>query len=192
MELAGALDRDGFSRKVPVSEFVGKYSELAFGNGADWARSDGAFGKQYNIVRHKENGRAITHIEIQGKNKNPKINRGVKKEIKDFFKDKKCAVLAISSNAEIDHKDGRYDDPSVSKNSTQKIEDFQLLNKTVNNAKRQHCKKCKNTKQRFDAKTLGYPASQIKGNGIYRGTCIGCYWYDPQEFNKAMNFIPER
>ena len=192
LELA-ELDEEGFSRKVSVDEFKGKYSGLVFGNGASWARSDGPLGKKYNIVRYQEksDSNAITHVQLQGRNKTPKINRSIRKEIKDYFiNNKKCTVLAISANSEIDHKDGRYDDSLVSNTSTQKVEDFQLLNKTVNNAKRQHCKECKNTKQRFDARILGYPIGQIKGNGVYRGSCIGCYWYDPQAFNKAMNFVP--
>ena len=42
-------DEKGFSRWVDVSEFIGEYSRLVFGNGADWARSDGTLAKAYII-----------------------------------------------------------------------------------------------------------------------------------------------
>jgi hypothetical protein len=38
--------------------------------------------------------------------------------------------------------------------STQKLEDFQPLSKAANDAKRQHCKICMRTGERFDAKKL--------------------------------------
>ena len=34
-------DALGFSREVSVEEFVEKYQDLVFGNGASWARKDG-------------------------------------------------------------------------------------------------------------------------------------------------------
>lgn len=59
----------------------------------------------------------------------------------------------------------------------------------TNYAKRQHCRRCRETGQRFDAKQLGYPVGQTKGNGQYRGTCVGCYWYDPKAFNSAFVLV---
>ena len=35
-----APDKNGVSRWVYVSEFVGEYADLTFGNGASWARKD--------------------------------------------------------------------------------------------------------------------------------------------------------
>lgn len=66
------------------------------------------------------------------------------------------------------------------------IDDFQPLSKAANNAKRQHCKNCRDTNLRFDAKKLGYRVSQVKGNGKYRGSCVGCYWHDPKFFNREV------
>ena len=63
------------------------------------------------------------------------------------------------------------------------LDDFQPLSKAANNAKRQHCKRCRETGRRFDAKRLGYRVSQFKGNGVYNGMCVGCYWHDPKRFN---------
>ena len=68
-----------------------------------------------------------------------------------------------------------------------KPDDFQPLSKTANNAKRQHCKICRETGKRFDATRLGYSVKQYKGNQKYEGSCIGCYWYDPLMFNKKVS-----
>jgi hypothetical protein len=103
----------------------------------------------------------------------------------DFYKDKRCVVLDVS-NVEVDHKDGRRDDPRLSNMSTQKMQDFQALSKCVNNAKRQHCKTCRDTNIRYDARKLGYKMPQYKGGMEYKGSCIGCYWYDPFEFNQNI------
>ena len=185
IELAGGVDEDGFTRKVSVDEFDGKYIGLRFGNGADWARGDGALGRKYNIIRFKEGkGNRITHVQLHGKNKTPK-RKDIGNKIRKHYKGSRCVVLA-TSEVQIDHKDGRNDDAKVAFTDTQQPEDFQALSSSVNYAKRQHCRKCAETGKRFDAKQLGYPVSQVKGNGVYRGTCVGCYWYDPKAFNASF------
>ena len=182
-------DEDGFSRKVPVEEFKGRYIGLVLGNGGSWSRDDGSLGKKYNVVRHKKGkGNPITHVELQGYNKNPK-HRPISQSVREELKGQKCRVLN-TSQVVIDHKDGRYDDSKVANTASQEVKDFQPLSKTVNYAKRQHCKRCAETGQRFDAKTLGYNVSQVKGNGKYRGTCVGCYWYDPHAFNQSLHLKP--
>lgn len=42
-------DENGVSRWVSVSEFVGDFSELKFGNGASWARKESTLAKQYIV-----------------------------------------------------------------------------------------------------------------------------------------------
>jgi hypothetical protein len=99
-------------------------------------------------------------------------------------------MLGIQGNSEntkieIDHKDGRKDDWRVSDISTQRIEDFQPLCKAANDAKRQICKRCKETDKRWDAKNLlGNPYSFYEGDENYNDElgCKGCYQYDPVEY----------
>lgn len=178
-------DEEGFSRKVGVEEFVGKYEILKLGNGGSWCRDDSSLGKKYNVIRHKCKKRnKNSHIELQGFNKNPSQHH-ISRLVRKALSGKKCVVLG-TSDVEIDHKDGRYDNPTISDLKSQNPDDFQPLSKSVNYAKRQHCKTCKETNQRFDAKILGYSVSQVKGNGTYRGTCVGCYWYDPRKFNSSL------
>jgi len=66
-------------------------------------------------------------------------------------------------------------------------QDCQPFHTVVNKAKRQHCKQCKETGIRYDATQLGYSVSQYIGPDEYKGSCIGCYWYDPNEFNKQIS-----
>ena len=124
-------------------------------------------------------------MQLQGYNKTPK-SRPISAKVRNYYKGKRCVVLGISSNIEIDHKDGRYDDPKVIQGVNQDPTDFQPMSKAANYAKRQHCKRCAETNQRFDATKLGYPVAQVKGNGEYRGTCIGCFWYDPIVFRHSI------
>jgi len=178
-------DKDGFSRCVSIKEFVGKYQKLQLGNGGSWCRSDGALGQKFNVRRIKVKNRIVA-VELHGFKKNP-IKKPIPAEIKRKISVLPCAVLGVNTLIEVDHKDGRLDDPRLTDASKVTIDDFQPLSKAVNNAKRQHCKKCRETDKRFDAKTLGYPVSQVKGNGAYRGSCIGCYWYCPRTFNKSIS-----
>ncbi len=172
-------DRDGFSRSVSVQEFTGRYAGLRFGNGGSWVRQDGPLARRYNIRTHKVRN-AISAVELQGYKK-VQIKKPIPKRIRKQFEGKRCAVLDIGK-IEIDHKDGRLDDPRLSDPSRVKSEDFQALSKPVNNAKRAHCKRCRETNQRYDARRLGFPIAQYAGDEIYNGTCIGCYWYDPKRF----------
>lgn len=177
-------DEDGFSRKVYVTEFVGRYERLQMGNGGDWCRDDGTLGKYYNIERHL--GRAgIDYIQLHGYKKNPNT-KPIPDDIRQQVVMRSCVVLAVS-NVETDHKDGRRDDPRLSDISKVRIDDFQPLSRAANTAKRQHCKTCRETDQRFDATRLGYSVAQVRGNGVYRGSCIGCYWHDPIFFNQKAS-----
>ena len=179
-------DKDGFSRKVSEDEFVGGYAGLKLGNGGSWCRDDGTLAKKYNIIRHKKGrGNKIEFIQLESYKKNP-IQKPIPMHIKKALKNKLCVVLGIS-NVEIDHKDGRRDDPRLNDANKVEISDFQPLSKAVNAAKRQHCKKCRETGKRFDATKLGYEKAQVKGGGDYNGTCIGCYWYDPLVFNQQAS-----
>lgn len=177
-------NNQGFSRNVSIDEFVGKYAELQLGNGGSWCRTDGALGQKYNIVRHKEKGK-IVHISLHGYTKQP-ITKPIPSNIRQNIQKQRCRILA-TGKVEVDHKDGRRDDPRLTDPQKVTLGDFQPLSKAANNAKREHCKKCRATDRRFDAKELGYSVSQVQGNGTYRGTCVGCYLYDPYEFNKEIS-----
>ncbi len=177
-------NEDGFSRSVYVTEFTGKHQCLQLGNGGSWCREDSSLGRKFNIERGKD-GNRIIFIRLHGYKKAP-IRKPIPLAIRKEIQSHPCVVLG-TTDVEVDHKDGRRDDPRLNDASKVTLDDFQPLSKAANAAKRQHCKECRETNDRFDAKRLGYPVSQTQGNGIYRGSCVGCFWYDPVAFRQAIN-----
>lgn len=191
VELANP-NSDGVSRWVSKSEFVGKYSPLMFQNGADWCRKESTIARYYYVEFDKSvtPGNGVDRIRLNGYKK-PEDRLGsqsIRSDIKQYYKQKRCVVLG-TSNPEVDHKNGWKNDDSVMNVATQKMEDFQPLSKAANDAKRQFCKECRATGERFDAKRLGYPMSYCKGCKMHDGVatgCEGCFWYDPIEFRKHL------
>lgn len=182
LEICNLDYENGYSVLVPV-DVLDEYN-LKTINGGDWCRSDGALGKYFNINRVKEKGRIIG-VQLMGYKKNT-FSSKINNEVRNHYKNLDCRVLAVGGNfIEIDHKDGRKDDFGMPNEQT--INDFQPLHKNANTAKRQHCKLCKDTNIRFDALRLGYAVSQWIGNKEYNGSCVGCFWYDPAEFNARIS-----
>ena len=181
-EICNVNYNNGFSDIIHLEKLT-KHN-LRTINGGDWCRSDGPLGKYFNINRIKKKGR-IVGVQLVGYKKN-KFDNLIKKEILDFYRKLSCKVLNIKGQyIEVDHKDGRKDDFGLLQK--QKKEDFQSLHKTANDAKRQHCKDCKRTGLKFDAKRLGYKVPQWIGPVDYKGSCIGCFWFDPAEFNAQVS-----
>ena len=188
-------DKQGISRWVDVTEFVGKYKELQLGNGGSWCRKSSSLAKKYLIEfdKTKTKGKSIDAIKLVGLNKEEPFNQNIKKEIKDYYQQQKCVMLGIKGDSdntkiEVDHKNGRKDDARVGNVKTQRYEDFQPLCKAANDAKRQICKKCKETDKRWDAKNIkGNPYSFYEGDENYSKKlgCVGCYQYDPVEYRKT-------
>jgi len=184
-----APDDNGVTRWVRVTEFVGEYSDLAFGNGASWARKESTLAKKYIIEFDKSitPGNSIDAIRLNGFN-NGDYSQHINADIKRIISSQKCVVLG-TSKPEVDHKNGMKNEARVMRNEDQQLSDFQPLSKAANDAKRQFCKECKKTGKRYDAKQLGYPMSYYAGGPTHNGeetACIGCFWYDPIEFRKHL------
>ena len=180
---------NGISRWVDVSEFVGDYACLTFGNGASWARKESTLAKKYLIEFDKSitRGNGIDRIRLAGLNDGD-YSQHIRTDIKRAIKAQRCVVLG-TSNPEVDHKNGMKNEDRVMRNEDQRLGDFQPLSKAANDAKRQFCKNCRKTQIRFDAKLLGYPMSYYAGQAHHNfeeNACIGCYWYDPIEFKKHL------
>lgn len=182
-------NENGVSRWVDISEFVGEYACLTFGNGASWARKESMLAKKYIIEFDKSitPGNGIDRIRLNGLN-NGDYSQHIRADIKRTIKAQRCVVLG-TSNPEVDHKNGMKNEDRVMRNEDQRLEDFQPLSKAANDAKRQYCKECRRTGIRYDAKKLGYPMSYYKGGATHNNeenACEGCYWYDPIEFKKHL------
>lgn len=194
LELA-TPDKNGISRWVSTTEFVGKYSSLKLGNGGSWCRGSSTLAKQYNVEFDKSStsGNSIDKIRLNGFNTDKTFNQNIRQDIRDFYKTQNCVMLGVNGSSEntkieIDHKNGRKDNHRISNQATQRLEDFQPLSKAANDAKRQICKRCKQTDKRWNAKNIkGNPYDFYEGDENYTSElgCRGCYQYDPVEYRKT-------
>lgn len=186
-------DEDGFSADITITKLTEFHPSFRTSNGGDWCRSDNSvLGKKYIIKRTKLSGR-IHSVKLDGLNKGLRINQSIRSDITNTINRMNCAILDISKDIEVDHKNGKKDEHYMNDLSQQTMDDFQPLSKAANDAKRTHCTRCKNTGKRFDAKRLGYSHSFTKGD-FDTDNCQGCYWYDPQKFNAEIsaNFVKTR
>ena len=182
-------NENGVTRWVLVTEFIGEYADLAFGNGASWARKESTLAKKYIIEFDKSltPGSGIDAIRLNGFN-NGTFSQHISAEIKRTISGQRCVILG-TSKPEVDHKNGMKNEARVMTNIDQQLSDFQPLSKAANDAKRQFCKECMRTGIRYDAKKLGYPMSYYYGGANHNGeenACVGCFWYDPIEFRKHL------
>ena len=187
-------NENGVSRWVKATEFVGEYKELQLGNGGSWCRASSSLAKKYNVEFDKTltAGNSIDAVRLNGFNTQKTFSQNIRSDIKEFYRNQNCVMLGVQGTSEntkieIDHKDGRKDDWRVSDVKTQKLEDFQPLCKAANDAKRQICKRCKETDKRWNAKNLkGNPYPFYEGDENYTEElgCVGCYQFDPVEYRK--------
>lgn len=185
----------GESRWVYVTEFVGEYKDLQLGNGGSWCRASSSLAKKYIVEFDKSitKGNSIDAVRLLGLKKEETFNQNIRSDIRDYYKDKRCVMLGVrgfseNTKIEIDHKDGRKEDWRVSNSATQSLEDFQPLCKAANDVKRQICKECKLTGQRWNAQNIkGNPYPFYEGDNNYTEElgCIGCYQYDPVAYRKS-------
>jgi len=172
----------GYSDIVGMS--VLEPAGLKTDNGGSWCRSDGPLGTYFNVNRVKRGGKIVS-VQLTGYKQN-NFSSSIDAEITNRYKNDPCRVLYVTGKyIEIDHKDGRKHDFKLHDNQT--LDDFQPLHKSANVAKRQHCRVCADTGMRFNAMSLGYSTSHFIGPEKYNGSCIGCYWHDPFEFNKIIS-----
>lgn len=185
-------DKDGVSRWVHIKEFEEEYADLQFANGWSWGRGSSALAKMYNLEVIREKNK-ITQIRTNGLNDQEQFNQNIRKDIKDYYSIQPCVMLGVigkseNTKIEVDHKEGTKDCQRVSQTIKQTLDDFQPLCKAANDAKRQICKKCKETNIRFDAKIIkGNPISYYSGNSLLTESgCIGCYQYDPVKYREKI------
>lgn len=189
---------EGISPLVKIDDLVKINEKFKTENGCVWAADDrGILKDTYKIerpLREKGSGRGILGVKLTGLNKVDKGTKQIRSDIKKVVSAQRCAILDVSGKSgkpiEVDHKNGRYNDPRVMNTETQELSDFQPLSKAANDAKRQHCKECIRDGKRYDAKRLGYKEGWISGSSDTT-ICTGCYWYDVKEFNKTIseNFV---
>lgn len=187
-------NEEGWTEVVSLNELNSHYDtdEFTTKNGGSWCRSDSSLLSRYNVERIQgsgadKSGRRIIAVQLKGL-KESASNRGIRSDIRTEITAQKCAILCNSSDIQVDHKCPRLAlTPRVMDLKTQELTDFQALCRAANAAKRGHCNKCGDSKTRFDAKVLGYTVSYWRGGPKANDGCVGCYWYDPVEFNHQVS-----
>ena len=180
-------DSEGKTELWLFSELEKMFPGVQFqtSNGGDWNRSDGQL-KDFIIHREKVKNRTIG-IRLDGF-KDKSKDRQIRADILKYIRSQNCRVLDVGGeNIECDHKDGRYDSETYSDVSNQDTNDFQPLHRNVNLSKRTHCNNCITNNKRYDARKLGYVIGWYNGDESYKGSCVGCYWYDPYIFNREIS-----
>jgi hypothetical protein len=162
-----------------------------FDNGASGPfRRDSVFRKNYIIeLQQKARGNKNTHIIYWGPQEDDGLRQTIRGDIKKKLSKLPCVFTGTTTQIEVDHRDGRKDDGRVMSTTTQIEEDFQPTSKALNDVKRQVCKQCRTTDQRFDATSLGFLVSVVNGNLEYDGSCKGCYQHDPVYFRSRLTVI---
>lgn len=183
------IDSEGKSDIIFITDLVASFGkQFESNNGCQWARKGSLLDKKYILVRYNAKSLSIADapwnrivaIQTLGFRKSIE-NHFIPSIVRNNLKGKPCSVLGVLTNdLEIDHKNGKYNQEQY------QMKDFQVLSKAVNDAKREHCKKCNATGQRFKASILGYSVDFIKGEATSQ-YCEGCYWYDPCYFNKVVS-----
>jgi hypothetical protein len=179
-EKISEVDKKGLGKVWLISDLISISKKFQTTNGLAWARSDGSLGKKYLIDRVKKNNRSYS-VQLVGFNLQA-TERYIPQSVRSHFANAVCALTGTSEQIEIDHKDGRYLQHYT------EPQDFQPLHRNINLIKRQHCKKCKETNLRFDAKQLGFNKSYIMGDDKWKMPlgCRGCFWFDIHEFRKEV------
>ena len=146
------------------------------------------------VDKKVSSGNGIDRIKLNGFNtsKASNLSQSIRADIKRAIGKERCVILGTNRSCdhktEVDHKDGRKDDPRIMNTETQLQSDFQPLSKPANDAKRQFCKECGETGLRYDAKKLGFTVSFTEGSLEYNEEtgCSGCFWYDPKAFRQCF------
>jgi hypothetical protein len=206
------------TRVVAVDEFKDKYSILKFGNGASWCRR--GITTKYKIATMKNNGiinylwntneidietvnktfdfyekmsgKSIRYVKIFGLKENSDESRYIRKDIRDFYKNKSCSSCGSSRDLVCDHKNDLYNDTRVLNSKTQTLDDFQSLCNSCNLRKRDFCIKMKKTGKRIGISSINPSLACFndfnKGDDTYDSNdvnaLLGTYWYGPIEFIK--------
>lgn len=115
----------------------------------------------------------------------PETRRRIIKLFK--FKDA-LSGATITSTPEIDHKIPwtrlEHDIDANFMSTTDLIKHFQLLTREHNLLKDRACGVCKLTNIRPALLGIFF---WYQGNNLYRGTCVGCGWYDCNKWREELN-----
>lgn len=87
-------DKNGMSRWVSVTEFVGKYQGLWLGNGRTWCRNNSSLAKEFELEPDSRQtpGNSIDRIRLNGYKTKCVFNQSIRQDIKNYYSQQCCAV----------------------------------------------------------------------------------------------------
>lgn len=154
------------------------------GNGSNFFTRPSYAASEFNIEGRPNHRREETRFNGLSSNIAPS-NQAIPSCVDRVISAQDCAFTGKhDTTIVVDHKDGRHNTGSDD------ISDYQPLKRAINKLKETHCKRCKRSNRRFDARELGYAIGWIHGDAAYNGTCAGCYWYDIHYFRSSLTLPP--
>lgn len=180
---------EGKSRWVSRDE-IDANEILNWGNNG--TQRGGIFFKDKRYNWEKQGKAKITALRTIGFNNDVLYGakRPIRKDIKEYYKNKSCVACGSNSDLVCDHKNDLYNDLRVLNAKTQTIDDFQSLCRHCNLRKRQVSKQTKETGKRYGATnipSIPFGIDFISGDETYDENDVdamkGTYWYDPVAFN---------
>jgi hypothetical protein len=134
-------------------------------------------------------GGGVIGFIIHGENKDETINRPIRQDIRDHYKQFPCITCGTRKTI-CDHKNDLYNDPRVLDTKTQTKDDFQPLCNSCNLRKRAVSLKTIKDKKRQppaqDKLAMNGGIKFTKGDETYDPddpqAMVGTYWYDPIAF----------
>ncbi len=85
-------DKNGMSRWVSATEFVGKYQGLRLGNGGIWCRNNSSLAKEFESEFNRGKLNSIDRIRLNGYNTRCVFNQSICQDIKNYYSQQCCAV----------------------------------------------------------------------------------------------------
>lgn len=155
------------------------------GNGSNFFTRDSYATAEFTMESRPNHRREETRFNGIASNVAP-TNQSIPQSVRHVITAQSCAFTGRhDSTIIVDHKDGRHNTCSAD------VNDFQPLVQAINKLKSTHCNRCISSNQRFDARSLGYSVGWINGDGVYRGSCVGCYWHDIHYFRSSLILPPD-
>jgi ICEA Protein len=156
------------------------------GNGSNFFTRDNHAAAEFSIESRPNHRREETRFNGIASNVAP-TNQAIPQSVRRVITSQDCAFTGKhDSTIVVDHKDGRHNTCSND------VNDFQPLTQAINKLKATACGRCIASNQRFDARSLGYGVGWINGDGVYRGSCVGCYWHDIHYFRSSLTLPPDQ
>lgn len=199
IERIANVNKKGFSRLVHINkkrlQALGcKPEEVALfqsTNGARYLRSTSPLCKKYVVRRvyTRGRGKALIGFQLIGFNTSTHHSRSIPPRVRKAILIKyenRCIMCGSTNCLEIDHKNGRYNCAST------KVDDFQVLCKSCNDKKRERCRKCIATGQRFNVQQaispllykIAFTCGGARFNNRLKVGCRGCFLHDIEDFYK--------